>query len=110
MQVTDLVHYNHVVRGLYFEAMTKLSWNEVSEDKGLSFDSMRNVFLHLILVEDRWISYTIPGRFKDWVDPEFTSFVDMDSLKKYMQRVKEKTEAYLGGLSTEKLSRQIVIP
>ena len=38
--------------------------NEVVANKGLSFDSMRNVFLHLTLVEDRWISYIIPGQFK----------------------------------------------
>ncbi len=110
MQVTDLVRYNHIVRGLYFDAMTKLQWSEVVADRGLSFDSLRNVFLHLTLVEDRWISYTIPGRFKDWVDPEVTSFVDMDSLKKYMQLVKDNTEAYLRELSTEKLNKQIIIP
>jgi uncharacterized damage-inducible protein DinB len=110
MQVTDLIRYNHVVRSLYFEAMTKLPWSEVAADKGLSFESIRNVFLHLTLVEDRWISYTIPGRFKDWVDPKFTTFVDMDSLKKYMQHVKDNTEAYLRELSAEKLSQQIVIP
>ena len=105
MQVTDLVHYNHVVRGLYFEAMTKLSWNEVSEDKGLSFDSMRNVFLHLTLVEDWWINYIIPERFEAWGDPNFESFKDMDALKKYIKQTKEKTEAYLAKLSPEELSR-----
>ncbi|MGA3289977.1 MAG: DinB family protein [Candidatus Bathyarchaeia archaeon] len=60
MQVTDLVRYNHVVRGLYLDAMAKLPWSEVVKPKGLSFDSMRNVFLHLTLVEDRWINYLIP--------------------------------------------------
>jgi len=82
MQVTDLVRYNHVVRGLYLDAMSKLPWAEVVAPKGLSFDSMRNVFLHLTLVEDRWISYIIPGRFKEWGDLDFDSFNDIDSLKK----------------------------
>ncbi|MGD0995139.1 MAG: hypothetical protein ABR909_06400 [Candidatus Bathyarchaeia archaeon] len=62
MQVTDLVRYNHVVRGLYLDAMAKLPWAAVVEPKGLSFDSMRNVFLHLTFVEDRWINYIIPDR------------------------------------------------
>ena len=84
MQVTDLIRYNHIVRGLYFDAMAKLPWAEVVANRGLSFDSMRDVFLHLTLVEDRWISYIIPGRFKEWVDPDFDAFKDMDSLKKYM--------------------------
>jgi len=110
MQVSDLVRYNHVVRCLYFEALAKLPWSEVIADKGLSFNSMRNVFLHLTLVEDRWISYIIPERFKEWVDPDFNSFTDNVSLKRYMEQVKERTEDYLGKLSLEEFNREIVVP
>ena len=76
MQVTDLVRYNHVVRGLYLDAMAKLPWARLLSLRGLSFDSMRNVFLHLTFVEDRWINYIIPGRFKEWVDLDFDDFKD----------------------------------
>jgi uncharacterized damage-inducible protein DinB len=110
MQVIDLIRYNHVVRGLYFDAFAKLPWSEVAANKGLSFDSMRNVFLHLTLVEDRWISYIIPGRFMEWVDPDFDSFNDIDSLKKYMLNVKGKTEDYLTALLAGELNKQIAIP
>jgi len=110
MQVTDLVRYDHVVRGLYFDAMAKLPWAQVVEPRGLSFDSMRNVFLHLTLVEDRWINYIIPGRFKEWVDLDFDAFKDMDALKKYMEHVKDATESYLRELLAEELNRQIVVP
>ena len=71
---------------------------------------MRNVFLHLTLVEERWISYTIPDRFSQWVNPNFDDFKDIDSLKKYMQQTKINTEKYLEKLSNEELNRQIVIP
>ena len=91
MQVTNLIRYNHTVRGLYFDSMAKLPWSEVVANKGLSFDSMRNVFLHLTLVEDRWINYIIPGRFKEWVDLNFDAFGDINSLKSYMQRVEDNT-------------------
>jgi uncharacterized damage-inducible protein DinB len=110
MQVSDLIRYNHVVRGLYFDALAKLPWAQVVESRGLSFDSMRNVFLHLTLVEDRWISYIIPGRFKEWVDPDFDAFNDIDSLKKYMLNVKDKTEDYLTTLLASELNKQIAIP
>jgi len=53
MMVTNLVRYNLVVRELYLEALSKLPWAEIVEPKGLSFDSARNVFLHLTLVEDQ---------------------------------------------------------
>jgi uncharacterized damage-inducible protein DinB len=110
MQVTDLVGYNHVVRGLYLDALAKLPWTQVVEHKGLSFDSMRGVFLHLTLVEDRWISYTIPGRFSDWVDPDFESFRDMASLKGYRQEVEGRTMRYIEGLSLQELNREIAVP
>jgi uncharacterized damage-inducible protein DinB len=110
MQVTDLIRYNHTVRGLYLDAMAKLPWAQVVEPRGLSFDSMRDVFLHLTLVEDRWVNYIIPDRFKEWVDPDFGAFKDMDSLRKYMQEVEGKTERYVATLSMEELNRQIVVP
>jgi uncharacterized damage-inducible protein DinB len=110
MQVTDLIRYNHTVRGLYLDAMAKVPWAQVVEPRGLSFDSMRDVFLHLTLVEDRWVNYIIPDRFKEWVDPDFGAFKDMDSLRKYMQEVEGKTERYVATLSMEELNRQIAVP
>jgi uncharacterized damage-inducible protein DinB len=110
MQTTDLICYNHTVRGLYFDALAKLPWSEVVANRGLSFDSIRDVFLHLTLVEDRWISYIIPGRFKEWVDLDFDAFKDMDALKKYMEHVKDATESYLRELLADELNRQIVVP
>ena len=53
---------------------------------------MRNVFLHLTFVEDRWISYIIPGRFKEWVNPDFDVYYDMDSLKRYIDVVHLRTK------------------
>jgi uncharacterized damage-inducible protein DinB len=110
MQVADLMRYNHVVRGLYLDALSKLPWAAVVEAKGLSFDSMRNVFLHLTFVEDRWINCIIPGRSAAWVDLNFDDFKDVDSLKKYVQQTEIKTEKYLETLSNEELSRQVTIP
>ena len=106
MKITDLVGYNHVVRGLYLDDMAKMPWAQVVESRSLSFDSMRNVFLHLTHVEDRWVSYTIPGRFKEWVDLDFEAFKDINSLQEYSQRVKGNTESYLANISVEELNRQ----
>jgi len=110
MEVKDLIRYNHVVREAYFEAMVKLSWQDVTALRGLSFDSMRNVFVHLALVEDRWVNYTIPDRFNEWVDPNFSSFKNMKSLKAYMQRIHGDTEKYLAKLTDQELNRLIVVP
>jgi uncharacterized damage-inducible protein DinB len=109
MQISDLIRYNHLVRGLYLDTMAKMDWSEVVSWKGLSFDSMRNVFLHLTVVEDRWISYIIPGRSKQWVDPDFSSFNDIESLRNYAEEVKQRTETYLADLTDKELNRQVTV-
>jgi uncharacterized damage-inducible protein DinB len=71
---------------------------------------MRDVLLHLTLVEDRWINYIISGRFAEWVDLDFNAFKNMGSLAQYVMQVKQKTEVYLAKLSAEELKRQITVP
>jgi uncharacterized damage-inducible protein DinB len=95
MDASELVRYNDKVRSLYFEALSKLDWDEVDKSRGLSFDSMRNVFLHLMVVEDRWINYTLRGEFSKWKDPVFDDFKDFESLKAYMIRIHEKSNKFL---------------
>jgi uncharacterized damage-inducible protein DinB len=110
MDIIDSVRYNHAVRELYFESLTKLPWEEVVKSRGISFDSMRNVFIHITLVEDRWINYTIPGRFKEWVDPNFDAYTNFNQLQNYMIAVKNSTEHFLQNLTVESIKRCITIP
>jgi len=110
MNVQDLVRYNHTVRRLYYDALAKLPWREVVRPRGASFDCLRDIFLHLTFVEDRWINYIIPDRFTDWVDPSFDTFTDVTALREYMLHVEARTEAYLARLTPHELRRRIVIP
>lgn len=110
MQVTDLIRYNHTVRESYLEAISKLSWADVIALRGLSFDCLRDVFVHLTLVEDRWINYIIPDRFSLWVDPDFNAFKDISTLRTYMQKVHLNTDKYLNTLSLQELNRLISVP
>ncbi len=110
MDVSELVRYNDAVHTMYFEALSKLPWSEVVKFRGASFDSMRNVFLHLTLVEDRWINYILVGRFPKWKDPDFEAFQDVVALKAYMLQVHDNTEGFLQKLKTEDFQRKVTIP
>jgi uncharacterized damage-inducible protein DinB len=95
MDVSELVRYNDKVRSLYYEVLSKLDWEEVDKSRSLSFDSMRDVFLHLTVVEDRWINYTLKGQYSKWNDPVFDYFKDFECLKAYMNRIHEDTNKFL---------------
>jgi uncharacterized damage-inducible protein DinB len=95
MDAPELVRYNDKVRSLYYEALLKLGWEEVARARSLSFDSMRDVFLHLIVVEDRWINYTLREEFSKWKDPVFDDFKDFESLNAYMTHIHENTNKFL---------------
>lgn len=110
MVTVDLVRYNHAVRELYLDALSTLPWVEIVAPKGLSFDSARNVFLHLTLVEDRWINYIIPGFFAEWKDPDFDAFGNMSSLKVYADTTRNRTEDFLNNLKPEGWNQKITLP
>jgi uncharacterized damage-inducible protein DinB len=109
MATVDLVRYNHAVRELYFEALSKLPW-AVVKPKGLSFDSARNVFLHLTLVEDRWVNYILPNRFNEWKDPDFEAYQTIKSLKKYADSTKTSAENFLQNLKPDDWNRKVTHP
>jgi len=110
MDIVELIRYNHAARRRYFQALANLPWDEVVRPRGASFDSMRNVFLHLTFMESRMIHYVIPGMTKDWVQPPFDDFKDMESMKRLMEDVEVRSEAYLKKLTPKKLSRDVVLP
>ena len=110
MKTTNLIRYNHQVRQLYYEVISKLSWKEFVKARGASFDSIRNIFLHLTLVEDRWINYIIPNRFGKWVDLDFDKFDSFEKIEEYMVHTKESSEKYLQKLSLKELDKKIIIP
>jgi uncharacterized damage-inducible protein DinB len=110
MAVTDLVRYNLDVRESYLEALAGLPWAEVVKPKGLSFDSARDVFLHITLVEDRWINYILQNRFPEWKDPDFETYKDIDALREYVNSTRKSTERFLKNLRPEDWGRKVTIP
>jgi uncharacterized damage-inducible protein DinB len=86
------------------------TWVEVTKSKNLSFDSMRDVFLHLTLVEDKWVNYTLIGEFSKWKDPIFDNFNNVKSLKAYMTCIHENTDKFLKTLKPEDYKNTVANP
>jgi uncharacterized damage-inducible protein DinB len=89
------------------EQLATLPWAEVVKSHGASFDSMRNILLHTLDAEDRWINYVIPGRVKDWVSRSPDEFEDIDSIKKRAKEVESKTKNYVAGMASAEFERRV---
>ena len=110
MDITELVRFNHAARKTYLEALGRIPWEEVVKPRGASFDSMRDIFLHLTLVELRMVHYMIPGKLGDWVERPFDQFKDMETIRRLVAEVEEKTGNYLTKLTPEELKREVPMP
>ena len=107
MNSKALVEYSQSVRSRYIEQMVTLPWEEITKDRGASFDSLRNVLLHTIDAEDRLVNYVITGRTKNWVSRNPEEFHDMNSIKKRAQETESKTKTYLAKLTPKELERKV---
>jgi uncharacterized damage-inducible protein DinB len=107
MNSKDLVEYSQSVRSRYIEQLWTLPWEEVTKNRGASFESVRNILLHTIDAEDRLVNDVVTGRTRDWVSRSPEEFRGMDSIKKRASETESETKAYLARLTPEELERKV---
>jgi uncharacterized damage-inducible protein DinB len=108
MNVLKLLEYNEYLQHRYLEAFEKLSWGEFVEDRGASFNSLRNIFLHCVNVTNIYINHRIQ---KDTSISriEYDDFDNFEKIREYMEQVESKANNYLSKVTPEELSRKIEI-
>jgi uncharacterized damage-inducible protein DinB len=106
MKVTKLLAYSQYLRHSYLDAFSKLAWKEFVKDRGASFGSIRDVFLHGVEVYDFLVNHLIQG---DTSRPafDFEAFDSFEKIRAYLDRVEEKAAAYLSRITPEELERRI---
>ena len=110
IDVVKLIRYTHSARRRYLKALNELSWDEVVKDRGASFSSIRDIFLHTLDVEDRLINYTILSQSETWGAEDFGKFANMRRIEERVDEVEKKVDAYLSKLTKLELDRKVVLP
>ncbi|MFH0897723.1 MAG: DinB family protein [Candidatus Bathyarchaeota archaeon] len=110
MNVVKLIQYTHAARRRYLKAFGELSWDEVVKDRGASYPSVRDIFLHALDVEDRFINYIIPGKTEKWASQDYGKFTNTRQIEERMDEVEKKVDEYLATLTEHELNRKIAIP
>lgn len=93
VDVRQLLEYSEEVRHRYFEALTKLPWEEFTANREASFHSFRNIFIHTLGAVDYWLDFlqkqSLHSRRK------FEEYQTYQDVKNYMEYVETRMHNYL---------------
>ncbi len=102
----DMFEYFKSERTKLIEALRKLPKEELTRNRGLSFDSIKEILAHTIMYEDTWLHYRLPGvgEITKW---KLEDFKNLDDIKRYMREIDAKTEKLFDGITNEDLRKKV---
>jgi uncharacterized damage-inducible protein DinB len=111
MDIRDLLEYNWYCRRQFLDCMEKLPWSDFVEDRGASFGSIRNIFLHSLEAEQGFLRHLARGKMGDWPNHDYDKeFQNMEAIRKYSEEVEAEGRAYLKKLGPKGLDKPFLIP
>jgi Uncharacterized protein conserved in bacteria len=106
MNTLKLLEYSQFLRHKYLETLSKLPWEEVVKDRGASFPSLRDIYLHIVFVVDAYINYALQGN-SNYPSLNYNEYDSIGKITKYLEQVESKANAYLSKVTPEELARNI---
>lgn len=101
VNVKNLLEYNEEVRHRYFDALTKLPWDELVKNREASFHSLRNIFIHTLGAIDYWLDFLLKEQLHS--HREFNEYNSIEDIRRYMQQVEARLQRYLDSFSSKEL-------
>ena len=106
MKTLKLLEYSQFLRHKYLETLSKLSWEDLVKDRGASFPSLRDIYLHIVFVVDAYINYILQGN-PNYPSLNYNEYDSIEKITKYLEQVESKANAYLSKVTPEELARNI---
>lgn len=103
VDVRRLLEYNQNARHRYFESLTKLSWEEFTENREASFHSIRNIFVHTLGAIDHWLDFLQRQTLHS--KKEYNEYRTFEQVRAYMEHVEKRMQDYLNSLTVEGLKK-----
>ncbi len=101
-----MMDYVTFLKHRYFDVLSKLSWKELTQNRGASFNSIRDVFLHIVNVEDSYINYILAKKGGKYTPYDFSKFNNIEAIKKQMDEVEAKTKRCLSSITEKELTAE----
>lgn len=105
VDVVKLLEYSQYLRHRYLETLSKLSWEEFVKDRGASFSSLRNIFLHCIVCID-FIQHLLQGDIS-FTRINYDDYYNIERITEYMECIESEFNTYLSKLTPKELSRRV---
>jgi uncharacterized damage-inducible protein DinB len=103
VDVKDLFGYNWFSRREFLKSMAEIPWETIIENRSVSFDCIRNIFVHSLQAEYSWISFLRGKSTEEVSEIPFTNFADVNAIRDYAYEVEAETNEYLKTLQEELL-------
>jgi uncharacterized damage-inducible protein DinB len=107
VDVKNLLEYSEEVRHRYFDALTKLPWDELVKNREASFHSLRNIFIHTLGAIDYWLDFLLKEQLHS--HREFDEYTSIEDIRRYMRQVEARLHKYLDSLSSKELMRKYTL-
>jgi len=100
----DMFDYFKKARTKLIEAFERMPNEEFTKGRGLSFESIKDVFVHTVMVEDNWLHYRFAG-LGSGTSQKFQDFKNIKDVKKYIAEVDAKTAKLFGTITNQDLRK-----
>jgi len=101
-----LLEYNKELRYGYLDKLSELPWAEVVKDRGASFPSLRDIYLHCIVCVDGIINNILQG-VPSFPRINYDNYDSIEKIREYVEQVESEANDYLSKVTPEELSRKI---
>ncbi len=108
MKTFDLLEYSQFLRHKYLETLSTLPWAEVVKDRGASFPSLRDIYLHMIFVVDAYINYGLQGN-RDYPNINYNEYDSIEKITKYLDDVELRAGSNLRKMTPEELAKNEIV-
>jgi uncharacterized damage-inducible protein DinB len=85
-----------------------MSDEEFTKNRGLSFESIKDVFVHTVIVEDNWLHYRAAGLGES--TQKLENFRNLQEIMRYITEVDTKTNSLFKNITSNDLKKMVKRP
>lgn len=112
MDVSDLSQlfaYVADLRRRFLVTFRDVEWEEMVKNREATYNSLHDIFLHMLEVEDSYLHYDIPALPWPHGERDPVVFDSVEKMEAYDDEVTQKAEAFFARLRDEDLGRDIFV-